>query len=131
MNIILLIGRILFSLIFIIKSFGHFAEGQIAMAEAAGIPLPQVMVPIAGIIALLGGLSILFGYKAKAGAWLLVIFLIPTAFAMHQFWQQEDPFAIMMQHYCFWKNVSMLGAALMIAYFGSGPMSLDKRRHSR
>jgi uncharacterized membrane protein YphA (DoxX/SURF4 family) len=28
----------------------------------------------------------------------------------------------------FLKNVSMLGGALVIAYFGSGPLSLDARR---
>jgi uncharacterized membrane protein YphA (DoxX/SURF4 family) len=28
------------------------------------------------------------------------------------------------------KNLSMLGAALMIAHFGSGPLSLDKEKKS-
>lgn len=96
-------------------------------AASMGAPVPMLLVPIAGILSLLGGLSILLGYKARVGAWLLVIFLLPTAFVMHKYWQATDPFAVMMQHYCFWKNLSMLGAALMIAYFGSGPMSIDKK----
>jgi putative oxidoreductase len=92
-----------------------------------GVPAASVLVPLSGIIALLGGLSILLGYKAKIGAWLLVIFLVPTAFMMHKFWAAEDGFASMMQHYCFMKNMSLLGASLMIAYFGSGPLSLSKK----
>lgn len=127
MKIILLIGRVLFSLIFIIKSLEHFSPRMVDHAVEMGVPMASFLVPIAGIIAFLGGISILLGYKAKIGAWLLVIFLLPTAFAMHKFWQSGDAFSLMMQQYCFFKNVSMLGAALMIAYFGSGPLSLDKR----
>ena len=33
-----------------------------------------------------------------------------------------------MQIAMFMKNVTMLGAALLIAHFGSGPFSLDARR---
>ena len=91
--------------------------------------MADVLVPLFGIIVLLGGVSMLLGYKAKKGAWLLVIFLLPATFLMHKFWSAENPFAAMMHHYCFWKNVSLLGAALMITHFGSGPMSLDKQPH--
>jgi putative oxidoreductase len=28
----------------------------------------------------------------------------------------------------FMKNLSMLGAAILIAYFGAGPLSLDSRK---
>jgi putative oxidoreductase len=124
---ILLLGRVLFSLIFILKSFDHFSGKMIDHGANMGIPLPILIVPLAGLISLLGGLSILLGYKGKIGAWALVIFLLPTAIAMHPFWKSADAFEMMMQHYCFWKNISMLGAALMITYFGTGPYSLDKR----
>lgn len=101
---------------------------MIDYAASMGAPMPDVLVPLAGILSLLGGLSILLGFKARIGAWLLVIFLLPTAFVMHKYWEATDPFTAMMQHYCFWKNLSMLGASLMITYFGSGPLSLDQRR---
>jgi putative oxidoreductase len=127
MKYILLLGRILFSLIFLIKSLEHFSGKMIDHAAGMGVPMASVFVPLAGLIALLGGLSILLGYKAKVGAWLLVIFLLPTTFMMHRFWHATDSFSIMMHQYCFLKNLSMLGAALMISYFGSGPMSLDRK----
>lgn len=128
MKYIFLLGRVLFSAIFIIKSFEHFSPDTILRAREAGIPMAQVLVPIFGIIILLGGLSMLLGYKAKKGAWLLVIFLLPATFLMHNFWSAQHPFAAMMHNYCFWKNLSLLGAAIMISYFGSGPMSLDKNK---
>ncbi|WP_215217007.1 MULTISPECIES: hypothetical protein [Candidatus Rhabdochlamydia] len=37
-----------------------------------------MLVPFSGLLALVGGLSILLGYKARYGAWLLVIFLVPV-----------------------------------------------------
>jgi putative oxidoreductase len=105
----------------------HFSPKLVGYAAANGVPLPAIAVPLSGIIALVGALSILVGYKAKWGAWLIVLFLVPVTLSMHKFWGLDDPQATMMQQVMFMKNVSMLGAALLIAYFGSGPLSLDNR----
>jgi len=126
MKYVVLIGRILFSSIFIVKSFSLFSSHAIHDASTLGMPMPMFFVPIAGLLTLLGGLSILLGYKARLGAWLLVIALVPITLVMHRFWAAETDFAMTMHNYCFWKNISMLGAALMITYFGSGPMSIAK-----
>lgn len=126
MKYIFLLGRVLFSSVFILKSFELFSSNTIMRAREEGLSMAEVLVPIFGIIVLLGGLSMLLGYKAKKGAWLLVIFLLPATFLMHRFWAAENSFAAMMHNYCFWKNLSLLGAAIMVSHFGSGPMSLDK-----
>ena len=125
MKYIVLVGRILFSTIFIMTIMGHFSKQDINYAAAAGVPLASIAVPLSGIMALLGGLSITFGYKAKWGAWLLVLFLVPITLMMHNFWAAPDPMAAQMQMAMFIKNLSILGGALMIAYFGTGPLSLD------
>lgn len=125
MKYILLLGRILFAAIFIVASMGHFSQEKIQYAASMGVLFPSVFVPLSGIIALIGGLSILLGYKARWGAWLLVIFLIPVTLMMHNFWAVSDPMAAAMQQAHFLKNISMLGGALIIAYFGSGPLSLS------
>jgi putative oxidoreductase len=78
-------------------------------------------------MALAGGLSILVGWHARAGAWLLVLFLVPVTLAMHAFWAVPDPMMRMMQQGMFMKNLGLLGGALLIAYFGAGPVSLDER----
>lgn len=126
MKIILLLGRILYSLIFITGGINHLTNPQmVGYAASAGVPLPSVLVPLSGILALLGGLSILFGYKAKLGAWLVVVFLVPVTLMMHNFWAVSDPQMHMMQMVNFNKNVTMLGGAFFIAFFGSGPYSLE------
>ncbi|RMG27012.1 MAG: DoxX family protein [Methanobacteriota archaeon] len=129
MKYVPLIGRILFSLIFITSGFGHiFNSGQMAgYAASMGVPMATAAVIITGIMILLGGFSILLGFKPKIGALLLVIFLIPTTFIMHAFWGIEDPMQSQMQMIMFMKNISMTGAALLIYYFGTGPLSLEKQ----
>jgi putative oxidoreductase len=46
---------------------------------------------------------------------------------LHKFWGISDPMVAQMQMVNFMKNVSMLGGALLITQFGSGPWSLDTR----
>jgi putative oxidoreductase len=108
--------------------FGHFSAGYIGYAAQAGVPAPGLLVPLSGVIATLGGLSVTLGYKAKIGAWLLVLFLVPVTLTMHAFWAVTDPMMHGMQMAMFMKNVSLLGAALLLTHFGAGPLSLDARR---
>jgi uncharacterized membrane protein YphA (DoxX/SURF4 family) len=49
-------------------------------------PLASIAVPLSGVLAIAGGLSILLGYRAKLGACLIVVFLVPVTLMMHRFW---------------------------------------------
>jgi putative oxidoreductase len=94
------------------------------------VPMAAFLVPASGVLALAGGLSILLGYRAKIGAWLVVLFLVPVTLMMHNFWAVKDPLMAQMQMAMFLKNVTMLGGALLISQFGAGALSLDARRNS-
>ena len=120
-----LVARQLFSVIFIIASAGHFTEASIASAASHGVPMAGVLVPVSGLIALAGGLSVLFGYQARLGAWLLVLFLVPVTLVMHPFWAVSDPAMFPVQLALFTRNVVMLGGALRVAQVGAGSLSLD------
>lgn len=122
------LGRFCYSLIFLMTPLGHFSQGYVGYAAQQGVPAPALLVPLSGVIATAGALSITLGYKAKIGAWLLILFLVPVSLMMHNFWAVTDPMMRGMQLALFLKNVSMLGAALLIAHFGAGPVSLDERR---
>lgn len=121
-----LAGRILYSLIFLNTLTFHFSEAAAGYAASYGVPMPSVLVPLSGIIAAAGALSIILGFKAKWGAWLIVVFLIPVTFMMHAFWKETDQVMMQMQMANFMKNISMLGAAFLIAFFGSGPVSIKQ-----
>ena len=126
---IVLLARLLFALIFVAAAPNHFSAHTIAYAASAGVPLASILVPVSGAIALLGGLSILLGYHAKIGAWMIALFLIAITPVMHNFWTVADPMMRQMQMIMFMKNVSMLGAALLITQQGPGPWSLDNRNN--
>jgi putative oxidoreductase len=127
MKFIVPIGRIFYSLIFINSGFFHFSSAAIDYANSQGVPMATVLVPGSGVMAIIGGLCILVGYKAKLGAWLLIAFLIPVTLMMHGFWKFNDPSESQVQMTMFMKNTSMLGAAFLIAWFGAGPISFDEK----
>jgi putative oxidoreductase len=121
------LGRTAFAAAFVWFALPNFTQEVIAGAAQQGVPLPQVLVPLAGLISLMGGLSVILGYRARLGAWLLVLFLVPVTAMVHNFWAIKDPMMAQLQLGFFMGNLSRLGAALLIAHFGAGPMSLDAR----
>jgi putative oxidoreductase len=120
-----LIGRILFSSFFLISGISHFTKADILHAANHGLPMASILSPLAGLIIFIAGLSILLGFKARWGALLLILFLIPATVIMHKFWKISDPTEASLQQGEFLKNIAMMGGAFLIAYFGSGPFSLD------
>lgn len=119
----ILIGRILLAVIFFmagINKIGNPGGTQQYMA-AHGMPLTALLLVVAIIIELAGSISLFLGYKARLGAWILVIFMIPTTLIFH------TNFADQNQMIHFMKNLSMTGGLLYVATFGTGELSLDAR----
>ena len=116
------IGRILFSLIFIVSGLLHFSSATIGYAASQGVPLAQLVVPLSGVMAIIGAASIISGYKSRLGAFLIIAFLLPVTFAMHPFWAVTDPMMQQVEMFMFLKNMSMLGGALLIAIQGAGSL---------
>ncbi|MBB6171891.1 putative membrane protein YphA (DoxX/SURF4 family) [Nocardiopsis mwathae] len=124
MDIVVLIGRILFVVIFLASAAGHLTQpkAMAGYAQSKGIPVPTFAVFASGIVMLLGGLSILLGIWPDLGALLLVIFLVPTALLMHSFWQESEPDARQNEMIQFNKDISLAGASLMLfAFFAATP----------
>lgn len=125
MKYIQLIGRALFSLIFLMAPAKHFSAQTIAYAASQGVPFASLLVPASGIMALLGAISIIIGYKARIGSILLIAFLLPITFTIHNFWAISDPVFSELQSAMFMKNIAMMGAALFIGYTGTGSLSIE------
>lgn len=132
MKYIPLIGRILYSIIFLSSGLSHiFMLSQMSQYTASmGVPAPELATIVTGLMIIAGGLSILLGYKVKIGAILLVVFLVPTTFIAHNFWALEDAMMKQMQMAMFMKNLALLGGALIFYYFGSGPLSVEKQKET-
>jgi putative oxidoreductase len=126
------IGRVLFALLFVTSALTtHLSQGGVGYAASQGVPLANLLGPLSGLLALAGGLSIMLGYKTRWGAAMLIAFLVPVTFMMHRFWGVSDPQTAMMQQVMFMKNLSILGGAFLLLYFGGGPLSMDARARRR
>jgi putative oxidoreductase len=88
---VVVLGRFFFALIFPTAGANNFNKQTIGYAASQGVPLASIAVPLSGVLAIAGGLSILLGYRAKLGAWLIALFLVPVSLMMHKFWTVTDP----------------------------------------
>ena len=127
MQYVTVVGRILFAAIFLAAAPRHFTAEAIAHATDLGVPLARLAVPLSGVLAILGGLSVMVGFQARLGALALIAFLVPVTLMMHGFWRLTDPVEVHTQQAMFMKNLSMLGGALLLFCTGAGPLSIDAR----
>lgn len=109
-------GRILFGGYFVFNAINHFfnVKAMAGYSQSKGIPMPTSSVIGSGLLLLGGGVSILFDMYTGIGPWLLVAFLIPVSFTMHAFWRIQDPMVKMSEMVNFTKNMSLLGAVLVM-----------------
>jgi putative oxidoreductase len=115
-DVVILLGRILFVGIFLFSAVGHFTQGKqmTGYAQSKGVPLAGAAVFVGGILLALGGLSVLLGIWPDLGALLLVIFLVPTAIMIHGFWRESDPQNRYMEQIQFFKDLGLAGASLTL-----------------
>jgi uncharacterized membrane protein YphA (DoxX/SURF4 family) len=116
MDIVMLVGRILFAFMFLMSGINHFAqsEAMVGYAQFKKVPAAKASVLLSGLLFLLGALSVILGVYADLGALVLAVVTLITAFKMHDFWAQSDAQAKQSEMINFLKNVSMAGAALFI-----------------
>jgi uncharacterized membrane protein YphA (DoxX/SURF4 family) len=116
MEIANLIGRIIVGIYFIFNGISHFMQLDMmaVYAQSHGVPAAKLAVILTGLLLLLGGLSVLLNYKPFIGIILLLVFLIPTTFIMHNFWSVQDQQMKMLEMVNFLKNFALIGFLLML-----------------
>lgn len=123
----LLIGRLLLAYIFLLSGFGKIGgfAGTAAYMASKGLPLAEVLLAATIIIEVVGGLMIVFGWKARWAALAIFLWLIPTTLVFHGYWAVE-PEQMRTQMIQFNKNLAIMGGMLYIMVAGSGRYSVDK-----
>jgi putative oxidoreductase len=76
----------------------------------------------AAAVELGGGLSLFLGYKARLGALLLFLFLIPVTLTFHNWWTYP-PEEQKVQMLFFLHNLTLLGGLVLVMTVGPGPLS--------
>ena len=113
-----LAARICLCLIFLKAGISHLIgySSIVEMMAGQGLPIPEVLLIFTIAFQLLGGLSLLLGYKVTIGSILLIIFLIPATIVFHNPASDINGFL---------KNIGLIGGLLMTIYAGAGALSID------
>lgn len=117
-----LVARILVGGMFLlggIQKITGFA-GMVAFAQSAGLPSPEILITLAIIIEVLGGLSVIFGYRIFWGALALAVFTVVVSFIFHA------DFTDTVQQMFFIKNMGIVAALLYMVRFGAGRFSVEE-----
>ena len=116
-----LAARICLCIIFINSGIGKIFDfaSTAKMMAARGLPIANILLIFTIAFQLLGGLSLLLGYKVKIGSILLILFLIPATLVFH------NPIADSEELNDFLKNIGLIGGLLMVIYAGAGALSID------
>lgn len=126
MAVVALIARILFSLALFLLGYDNVTNAgrKAEYAAQKGLVGAHILVPLAGILLVAGCVSIALGFYAQVGALLVLAFLLPVTVVMHAFWKLDDAEERRAQRIHFYKNIALIGGALLILAFGSGDMSI-------
>ena len=122
-----LAARICLCLIFLKAGISHLLDfsNTVEMMTTKGLPIANVLLAFTCAFQILGGLSLLLGYKVKIGSMLLILFLIPASLVFH------NPLADPSQINSFLKNMGLMGGLLMTIYTGAGALSIDSYQESK
>ena len=121
-GILVLIGRVLFSIFFVRSGIGHVRKQQ-AMgdyARSAAFPSPHLAGWPAGVWLLAASASIALGIWPDVGSLMVGVFVVLAGLYFHRFWTVQDAAQRQTQGGNFFRNVALLGASLlMFGYFAS------------
>lgn len=125
-NITLLIARLLTCAIFLVTGIWKFVDFKGVSEEMAakGMIMIPFFLTAAAIIEIIGGLSLLVGYKTRLWTAILMLYLIPVTIIFHDFWNYIES-----QRYTqiieFLKNMTIIGGLCDVRVAGPGRFSLD------
>ena len=129
-----LLGRLALVWFFVSDAYLRAADwnGTVALMAAKHIPAPGVMLFVALSAMILGSLSLLLGFRTKAGALLLFAFTIASTVLLHNYWVLQDVAERQADYQLFIRNVAIAGGLLLLLGIGPGRFAADnkKKRHS-
>lgn len=125
-SLLMLLGRVCIGIVFLWSAGEKLFNwnGTKEYMRGKYIPHISLLLPAAIFLQLAGGLSILLGFYARVGALLLIVFIIPSALKMHNFWTLLDGPDRITEKTHFMKDMAILGGLLFLTSMGAGHFAL-------
>ncbi len=117
---LMFVGRFFLGLAFLwaaVEKIMNF-DAATQMVADKGFSEAAVFVIGACVVELLGGLSLIFGYRTRWGAFVLALFLIPTTMIYHRFWEVGEAHR-QVEILLFLKNLAIFGGLLYVIACGA------------
>ena len=112
------VGRALISALFVLSGFSKLAAPAMTIEyiESVGLPLPSIAFGLAAFVEIVGGITLLLGYRTRMVASALFLFVVATAVFFHRNLGDPD------QLIHFFKNMAIAGGLMHVVAFGGGRM---------
>lgn len=125
-TVLLFLGRLCIAAIFISAAINKFLnyDATVAFMSTKGLPNIPLLLFLAAFVELIGGLSLVLGYKARWGALILMIFLGITTYLFHDFWNIQGE-GRDLQMIMFLKNLAIFGGLIYVLACGAGCLACD------
>lgn len=116
MELLFLVGRILYGGFFIVMAMNHLmkTDALVGYAQSKGVTAPRLAVLGSGVLILIGGLGVLLGIFVDIALACILVFLFFVTLKMHRYWVESDPMIRMAEMTNFMKNTALFGAALIM-----------------
>lgn len=128
LDLVLLIGRIALVVLFPISGYFKIVQwpGIVGMLTQQGAPLPLVGGMLAVAAETVLPALILLGLQTRWAAFGLILYTLGTSAIAHRFWEFTGG-AQIGQIFSFFKNLSMCGGLLILAWTGPGRYAVQPR----
>ena len=117
MDVVLIVGRVLFSMIFLGSGVaGHLmqADATAGYGASRGVPNARTLTQISGVATIAGAIGVIFGIFLDLAVLGLIIYTLITAFMVHHFWTDDDPMVQQAEMTNFMKNLAIIGGGLVL-----------------
>lgn len=128
-NVINLVGRVLIAGLFLPAGFSKLMgfEGTVGYFSSLGLAIPAALAVAVIVIEILGGVTLLLGYKTRITAVILALFTLGASIIGHAYWSVPAD-QVFIAKLLFYKNIAIIGGLLILASAGSGQLSIDHKK---
>ena len=127
-DVIVLLGRVALGAIFVKSGLQKLMALSAFAASLAsrGVPQSSMLAVIGATVEFVGGIMIVTGFRARPASLLMILFVIVATGISHRYWEYAPAYQLG-QFGNFYKNLAIAGGLMMLATFGPGRLSVDRR----
>ena len=128
-----LFGRLVLAWYFLSQAYRYAIDwnNTAVLLSMRNMPAAPVVLAAAVAAAVLGSLSLLVGFRARAGAFVLLTITVALTIALHDFWHIRAAIARNADYDIFARNVAIAGGLLLVIGLGAGQFAIDNMGFKR